>query len=201
MGIAGPIGSGKTTLLIELVRLAQAEGFQCAVVTNDVYTTVDAEIVARSGVIETDRLVGIATGGCPHTAIRDDVTVNDEAVIDLVHRHPDTNIAFIESGGDNLTITFSRELVHRWICVIDVGAGDKIPSKGGPGITDSDLLVVNKIDIADQVHASLHVFERDLSSARGEKPFAMVTDRRPESTKYVFSVVRGWVSDLARNGE
>lgn len=193
VGIAGPIGSGKTTLMIELVRLLDAAGLTCGVVTNDVYTTVDAEIVTRSGVLPRERIVGVATGGCPHAAIRDDVSVNDAAVIDLVARQPELDVVFLESGGDNLTATFSRELVHRWICVIDVGAGDKIPSKGGPGITESDLVVVNKSDIADQVGASVAVFERDLTAARGDLPYLVTSTKVPTSIARAASLVGGWV--------
>jgi len=192
VGIAGPIGSGKTTVLIALVRILTEAGLSCAVVTNDVYTTVDADIVTRAGVLPPDRIVGVATGGCPHTAIRDDVSVNDAAVLGLVGRQPGLDVVFIESGGDNLTVAFSRELVHRWICVIDVGAGDKIPSKGGPGITDSDLLLVNKADIADQVRASLAVFRRDLSAARPQRPFLFTSDLDPASLARAAAVVTAW---------
>jgi urease accessory protein len=193
VGIAGPIGSGKTTLMIELVRVLGAEGIRCGVVTNDVYTTVDADIVTRSGVLPQELIVGAATGGCPHAAIRDDVSVNDAAVTGLVDRRPGLDVVFLESGGDNLTATFSRELVHRWICVIDVGAGDKISSKGGPGITDSDLVVVNKSDIAEQVGASVAVFERDLAAARGADPFVVASNRDPDSIKGVAGLVASWM--------
>ncbi len=179
--------------MIELVRMLGDRGIQCGVVTNDVYTTVDADIVTRSGVLPRERIVGVATGGCPHTAIRDDVSVNDAAVAGLVDRQPDLDVVFLESGGDNLTATFSRELVHRWICVIDVGAGDKIPSKGGPGITDSDLVVVNKSDIAEQVGASVAVFERDLIAARGSAPYAVTSIRDPASIERVADLVAAWV--------
>lgn len=179
------------------MRYAEKVGLTCAAVTNDVYTTVDADIVARSGVLEAARLVGIATGGCPHTAIRDDVTVNDAAVLDLATGHPEVDLVFIESGGDNLTTTFSRELVHKWICVIDVSAGDKIPSKGGPGITDSDALVVNKIDIAEQVNASLEIFDRDLRSARGDKPYVLATITDPSTVEQLFKIVHAWVTGTA----
>jgi urease accessory protein len=193
IGIAGPIGSGKTTLMIELVKLLGADGLTCGVVTNDVYTTVDADIVTRSGALPVERIVGVATGGCPHAAIRDDVSVNDAAVTDLVARQPEIDVVFLESGGDNLTATFSRELVHRWICVIDVGAGDKIPSKGGPGITESDLVVVNKSDIAEQVGASVAVFERDLGAARGDLPYLVTSTREPASIARAAALVGGWV--------
>ena len=194
MGIAGPIGSGKTTVMIELVRLLDGEGVSCGVVTNDVYTTVDAQIVSRAGVLPGERIVGVATGGCPHTAIRDDVSINEDAVQRLIGLHPGLDVVFIESGGDNLTTTFSRELVHRWICVIDVGAGDKIPSKGGPGITESDLLLVNKADIAEQVDASLAIFRRDLASARPQLPYLVTSNRDGESLVRAKSVVAGWAA-------
>lgn len=180
--------------MIELVRRLDAQGIACGVVTNDVYTTVDADIVTRSGVLPSARIVGVATGGCPHAAIRDDVSVNDAAVTALVDRQPGLDVVFIESGGDNLTATFSRELVHRWICVIDVGAGDKIPSKGGPGITDSDLVVVNKSDIAEQVGASVAVFERDLVAARGDLPHVVTSTRDPASLAAVAGIVGSWAT-------
>jgi urease accessory protein len=195
IGIAGPIGAGKTTLLIELVRRLGAE-MSCAVITNDVYSTVDAELVSRAMVLPEDRIRGVATGGCPHTAIRDDVSVNDAAALEMASKHPELQALFIESGGDNLTTCFSRELIHKWICVIDVGAGDKIPSKGGPGITDSDLLVVNKADIAAQVSASLDVFQRDLGQIRPGLPFLFTSNRDPESLSRLADAVRDWVRDV-----
>jgi urease accessory protein len=194
VGLAGPIGSGKTTLLIELVRSLGENGIACGVVTNDIYTTVDADIVKRAEVLPTDRVLGVATGGCPHTAIRDDISVNDSAVFSLLEQHPQVEVVFIESGGDNLTATFSRELVHRWICVIDVGAGDKIPSKRGPGITDSDLVVVNKADLAGHVGASLDVFDRDLRAAREEGPYLFTSNRDAKSLARAAEVVIGWAS-------
>jgi urease accessory protein len=164
------------------------------VVTNDIYTTVDADIVKRAAVLPNDRVVGVATGGCPHTAIRDDISVNDSAVLNLVQQQPQVEVVFIESGGDNLTATFSRELVHRWICVIDVGAGDKIPSKRGPGITDSDLVVVNKADLAGHVGASLDVFDRDLKAAREDSPYLFTSNRDALSLARAAEVVIGWAS-------
>jgi urease accessory protein len=180
--------------MIELVRCLDRQGVACGVVTNDIYTTVDAEIVRRAEVLPGERVVGVATGGCPHTAIRDDISVNESAVLDLVDSQPQLDVVFIESGGDNLTATFSRELVHRWICVIDVGAGDKIPSKRGPGITDSDLLVVNKSDIADHVGASLAVFDRDLTNARDTRPFLFTSNRDASSLARAAAVVIGWAT-------
>jgi urease accessory protein len=164
------------------------------VITNDIYTTVDADIVKRAEVLPSDLVVGVATGGCPHTAIRDDISVNDSAVSSLVSQQPQIEVVFIESGGDNLTATFSRELVHRWICVIDVGAGDKIPSKRGPGITDSDLVVVNKSDLAGHVGASLDIFDRDLKLAREDDPYLFTSNRDPQSLARAADVVIGWAA-------
>jgi urease accessory protein len=180
--------------MIELVRSLGKKGIACGVVTNDIYTTVDADIVKRAEVLPNDRVVGVATGGCPHTAIRDDISINDSAVLNLVEQQPQVEVVFIESGGDNLTATFSRELVHRWICVIDVGAGDKIPSKRGPGITDSDLVVVNKADLAGHVGASLDVFDRDLKEARDDGPYLFTSNRDALSLARAAEVVIGWAS-------
>jgi urease accessory protein len=180
--------------MIELVRSLGRHGMACGVVTNDIYTTVDADIVRRSQVLPDDHVVGVATGGCPHAAIRDDISVNESAVLDLVKSQPHLDVVFIESGGDNLTATFSRELVHRWICVIDVGAGDKIPSKRGLGITDSDLLVVNKSDIAHHVGASLAVFDRELTAARDTAPFLFTSNRDALSLARAAALVMEWAS-------
>jgi urease accessory protein len=169
LGIAGPVGSGKTHLLVQLCR-ALGEKYSVAVITNDIFTKEDAEFVARSGAIDPARIVGVETGGCPHTAIREDVSMNLVAVADLTHRFPNLDIIFIESGGDNLAATFSPELADSHIFVIDVGEGDKIPRKGGPGITRSPLLLINKIDIAAYVESDLGVMARDAKRMRGDRP-------------------------------
>ena len=169
LGIAGPVGSGKSTLLVQLVRRMGAD-YSVAVITNDIFTKEDAEFVTRSGAIAPERIIGVETGGCPHTAIREDVSMNLVAVNDLTKRFPDLDIIFIESGGDNLTATFSPELADSHIFVIDVGEGEKIPRKGGPGITRSPLLLINKIDIAPYVGSDLQVMADDSKRMRGERP-------------------------------
>ena len=170
IGIAGPVGSGKTALLDSLCK-ALRQQYQIAVVTNDIYTQEDAQFLARSQALEKERILGVETGGCPHTAIREDASMNLAAVEQLEKQFANLNVVFLESGGDNLAATFSPELVDLTIYVIDVAAGDKIPRKGGPGITKSDLLVINKIDLAPLVGASLEVMERDARKMRGNKPF------------------------------
>lgn len=160
IGVAGPVGSGKTAL-IEALSRRMAEEYSIGVITNDIYTKEDAEFLAKNSVLPIERIIGVETGGCPHTAIREDASMNLEAVDDMMERFPDIELLFIESGGDNLSATFSPELVDATIFVIDVAEGDKIPRKGGPGITRSDLLVINKIDLAPYVGASLEVMERD----------------------------------------
>ena len=170
VGIGGPVGSGKTALTDALCKTLR-DRFEIAVVTNDIYTKEDAEFLVRSGALEPERIVGVETGGCPHTAIREDASINLAAAEDLCRAFPDLDILIIESGGDNLAATFSPELADITIYVIDVSAGDKIPRKGGPGITRSDLLVINKIDLAPMVGASLDVMERDSRRMRGERPF------------------------------
>lgn len=170
IGIGGPVGSGKTAL-VEALCLRLRSAYSLAVITNDIYTREDAEFLIRRTVLPADRILGVETGGCPHTAIREDASVNLEAAASLVRRFPDLAILFIESGGDNLAATFSPELVDATIYVIDVAEGDKIPRKGGPGITRSGLLVINKIDLAPYVGASLEVMERDARRARGGKPY------------------------------
>ncbi len=170
VGIGGPVGSGKTALTLGLCR-ALRDRHQIAVVTNDIYTEEDAQFLVRNEALAAERIIGVETGGCPHTAIREDASINLEAVDRLVKRFGDLDIVFIESGGDNLAATFSPELSDLTIYVIDVAAGDKIPRKGGPGITRSDLLVINKIDLAPMVGASLEVMERDARKMRGERPF------------------------------
>lgn len=170
VGIGGPVGSGKTALTLALCR-ALRERYRLAVVTNDIYTEEDAQFLVRHEALSPDRILGVETGGCPHTAIREDASINLEAVARLSQRFPDLELIFIESGGDNLAATFSPELSDLTLYVIDVAAGDKIPRKGGPGIVKSDLLVMNKIDLAPMVGASLEVMERDAKKMRGARPF------------------------------
>jgi urease accessory protein len=170
IGIAGPVGSGKTAL-IDLLCKALRDDFSIAVVTNDIYTKEDAQFLMRSQALDSSRIMGVETGGCPHTAIREDASINLAAVALLEHKFEQLDLVFVESGGDNLAATFSPELVDLTIYVIDVAAGDKIPRKGGPGITKSDLLVINKIDLAPYVGASLEVMEADTKRMRGVKPF------------------------------
>ena len=170
LGIGGPVGSGKTALTLALCR-ALRERYRLAVITNDIYTEEDAQFLVRNEALSPERILGVETGGCPHTAIREDASINLEAVARLNRRFPDLELVLIESGGDNLAATFSPELSDLTIYVIDVAAGDKIPRKGGPGITKSDLLVINKIDLAPLVGASLDVMDRDARRMRGERPF------------------------------
>ena len=170
IGVGGPVGSGKTALVEVLCRQLR-DRLSMAVVTNDIFTKEDAEFLTRRGVLPSERIIGVETGGCPHTAIREDASHNQEAIDELVRRIPDVDLIFVESGGDNLAATFSPELVDRVIYVIDVSAGDKIPRKGGPGITRSDLLIINKIDLAPHVGADLSVMERDSRRMRGDRPF------------------------------
>jgi urease accessory protein len=170
VGIGGPVGSGKTALTLALCK-ALRDKFDIAAVTNDIYTEEDAQFLVRNEALVPERIIGVETGGCPHTAIREDASINLEAVARLNARFPALELIFIESGGDNLAATFSPELSDLTLYVIDVAAGDKIPRKGGPGITKSDLLVINKIDLAPMVGASLEVMERDAKKMRGERPF------------------------------
>jgi urease accessory protein len=170
VGIGGPVGSGKTALTLALCR-ALRDRYQIAVVTNDIYTEEDAQFLVRNEALSVDRIIGVETGGCPHTAIREDASINLEAVDRLVRRFGNLDLVFVESGGDNLAATFSPELSDLTLYVIDVAAGDKIPRKGGPGITRSDLLIINKIDLAPHVGASLEVMERDALRMRRERPF------------------------------
>lgn len=170
VGVAGPVGSGKTALVDALCKTLR-EQYQLAVVTNDIYTQEDAQFLVRSQALTSDRILGVETGGCPHTAIREDASMNLAAIEQLEHQFTNLDLVFLESGGDNLAATFSPELVDLTIYVIDVAAGDKIPRKGGPGITKSDLLVINKIDLAPYVGADLDIMKRDTQKMRGDKPF------------------------------
>jgi urease accessory protein len=170
IGVAGPVGSGKTALVDALCKNLRKK-YQLAVVTNDIYTQEDAQFLVRSQALESDRILGVETGGCPHTAIREDASMNLAAIEQLEEKFTNLDLVFLESGGDNLAATFSPELVDLTIYVIDVAAGDKIPRKGGPGITKSDLLVINKTDLAPYVGADLNVMERDAKKMRGDKPF------------------------------
>jgi urease accessory protein len=170
IGVAGPVGSGKTAL-VEVLCKRLRDRYQIAVVTNDIYTQEDAQFLVRAGALTADRILGVETGGCPHTAIREDASMNIAAIEQLETKFADLDLIFVESGGDNLAATFSPELVDATIYVIDVAGGDKIPRKGGPGITKSDLLVINKIDLAPYVGASLEVMDRDARQMRGAKPF------------------------------
>ena len=170
IGIGGPVGSGKTALLDRLCK-AMRDHYRMAVVTNDIFTREDMEFLIRSEALSEDRIYGVQTGGCPHTAIREDASLNFEAIDQALSDHPDLELIFVESGGDNLAASFSPELVDASIYVIDVSGGDKVPRKGGPGVTRSDLLIINKIDVAPLVGASLEVMDRDSKKMRGERPF------------------------------
>jgi urease accessory protein len=179
VGVAGPVGSGKTALVEALCKTMRQQ-YDIAVVTNDIYTQEDAQFLVRSQALERDRILGVETGGCPHTAIREDASMNLAAIEQLEQRFTDLDLVFVESGGDNLAATFSPELVDLTIYVIDVAAGDKIPRKGGPGITKSDLLVINKIDLAPYVGADLSVMEQDAKKMRGDKPFVFTNLKTQE---------------------
>jgi urease accessory protein len=176
VGVGGPVGSGKTALMDALCKHLR-DRFEIAAITNDIYTKWDAEYLVRSGALAPDRIAGVETGGCPHTAIREDASINLAAVAEMRKKFPDLDLVLIESGGDNLAATFSPELADLTIYVIDVAAGDKIPSKGGPGITRSDLLVINKVDLAPYVGASLEVMQRDAKKMRVARPFVMTNLR------------------------
>ena len=189
IGVAGPVGSGKTALIESLTR-KMAGDYSIGVITNDIYTKEDAEFLCKNSVLPKERIVGVETGGCPHTAIREDASMNLEAVDEMIEKFPDIQIMFIESGGDNLSATFSPELADATIFVIDVAEGDKVPRKGGPGITRSDLLVINKIDLADMVGASLEVMERDSKRMRGERPFVFTNIRAGEGVDRIVSWIR-----------
>ncbi len=190
--MAGPVGSGKTALIESLTR-QMAGSYSIGVVTNDIYTKEDAEFLSANSVMPRERIVGVETGGCPHTAIREDASMNLEAVEEMLERFPDIEIMFIESGGDNLSATFSPELADATIFVIDVAEGDKIPRKGGPGITRSDLLVINKTDLAPYVGADLGVMERDSKKMRGSRPFVFTNIRSGENVDSVIDWIRSSV--------
>jgi len=188
IGIGGPVGSGKTALM-DLLCKSMRERYDIAAITNDIYTKWDAEFLVRSGSLTPDRIAGVETGGCPHTAIREDASINLDAVERMCRRFPDLDLIFIESGGDNLAATFSPELVDLTIYVIDVAAGDKIPRKGGPGITRSDLLVINKIDLAPYVGASLEKMDTDARRMRGDRPFVMTNLKKGDGLDRIIGFV------------
>ena len=190
VGIGGPVGSGKTALVDRLCK-AMRDRYQLAVVTNDIYTKEDAQFLTRSGALAPERIVGVETGGCPHTAIREDASINLAAVADMRARFTDLDVIFVESGGDNLAATFSPELADITIYVIDVSAGDKIPRKGGPGITRSDLLVINKIDLAPLVGASLEVMDRDARKMRGTRPFLFSNLKENKGVDQIVDFIAG----------
>ena len=196
IGVGGPVGSGKTALLDALCKHLRGD-YQIAVVTNDIYTREDAEFLIRSQALPAERIIGVETGGCPHTAIREDASMNLAAVAELLQRFPHLDLVFIESGGDNLAATFSPELADLTIYVIDVAEGEKIPRKGGPGITRSDLLVINKIDLAPHVGASLEGMERDSKRMRGERPYVFSNLRTGEGVDAIraFIVREGMLPD------
>jgi len=189
VGIAGPVGSGKTAL-VKLLCQAMRDQFNLAVVTNDIYTQEDAQFLVRHQALEQDRIVGVETGGCPHTAIREDASINLVAIEQLERRFKTLDLIFVESGGDNLASTFSPELADLTLYVIDVAAGDKIPRKGGPGITKSDLLVINKIDLAPMVGASLEVMAQDARRMRGERPFVFTNLKTGQGLETVTAFIR-----------
>jgi urease accessory protein len=189
LGIGGPVGSGKTALVDALCRHMRAE-YKLGVITNDIFTREDMEFLVRSGALSADRIIGVQTGGCPHTAIREDASMNFDALDQLTRRFPDLDLVFLESGGDNLAASFSPELVDASIYVIDVSGGDKIPRKGGPGVTRSDLLVINKIDLAEHVGASLEVMDRDSRLMRGTRPFVFTNLKNNTGLEQVVSWIR-----------
>ena len=192
IGVAGPVGSGKTAL-IECLTRQMASQYSIGVITNDIYTKEDAEFLCKNSVLPRERIIGVETGGCPHTAIREDASMNLEAVEEMMEKFPDIQILFIESGGDNLSATFSPELVDATIFVIDVAEGDKIPRKGGPGITKSDLLVINKIDLAPYVGADLSVMDRDSKKMRGDRPYLFTNIRDFDGTDQVIQWIKTYV--------
>ena len=189
IGIGGPVGSGKTALVDALCKRLRGE-YELGVVTNDIFTREDMEFLVRSEALPPDRIIGVQTGGCPHTAIREDASLNFDALDELMRRHPALDVIFLESGGDNLAASFSPELVDASIYVIDVSGGDKIPRKGGPGVTRSDLLVINKIDLAGHVGASLEVMARDAEAARGGRPFVFSNLKAGTGLEQIVSWIR-----------
>lgn len=189
LGIGGPVGSGKTALVDALCKRMR-DDYELAVVTNDIYTQEDAQFLVRSTALAAERIIGVETGGCPHTAIREDASMNLTAVAELQQRFPGLDMVIVESGGDNLSATFSPELSDLTLYVIDVSAGDKIPRKGGPGITRSDLLIINKIDLAPHVGASLEVMDRDARKMRGDKPFVFTNLKTGEGLDTVIDFIR-----------
>jgi len=188
LGIGGPVGSGKTALVKTLCAVLK-DTYNIAVITNDIYTREDAEFLLRHDVLDQERILGVETGGCPHTAIREDASMNLSAVAELQTRFPDLDVILIESGGDNLAATFSPELSDLTLYVIDVSAGDKIPRKGGPGITKSDLLIINKIDLAELVGADLGVMDRDAKKMRGDKPFVFSNLKNETGVKEIVAFI------------
>tara|TARA_B100001057_G_scaffold325885_1_gene326093 strand:+ start:2056 stop:2712 length:657 start_codon:yes stop_codon:yes gene_type:complete len=188
VGIGGPVGSGKTTLLIELCREFK-KNFEICAITNDIYTKEDAKILSRSGVLSNNRIMGVETGGCPHTAIREDASINISAIEKMNNKFPRLEVLFLESGGDNLAATFSPELVDITIYVIDVSGGEKIPRKGGPGITKSDYLVINKSDLSTIVGASLDVMKRDTIKMRGKKPWSFTEMKSKKGLKPIYDFI------------
>src|SRR5213595_1253402 len=202
VGVGGPVGSGKTALMDALCKHLR-DRYEIAAITNDIYTKWDAEYLVRSGALAPERIAGVETGGCPHTAIREDASINLAAVFEMQKKFPALDLVLIESGGDNLAATFSPELADLTLYVIDVAAGDKIPSKGGPGITRSDLLVINKIDLAPHVGASLAVMERDAKRMRGERPFVFSNLRTGQGLDTVVRFIdeRGRIAVAKRAGQ
>lgn len=188
VGVGGPVGSGKTALLRSLCA-ALKDHYNIAVVTNDIYTKEDAEFLTRHNALEADRILGVETGGCPHTAIREDASMNLAAIDDLMDRHGELDVVFVESGGDNLSATFSPELSDFTVYVIDVSAGDKIPRKGGPGVTKSDLFIINKTDLAPLVGASLEVMDRDTKKMRGDKPYIFSNLKKAEGLDEIIKII------------
>ena len=198
VGIGGPVGSGKTALMEQLCKTLRGR-YQIAAITNDIYTKEDARILVEAGALEPERIMGVETGGCPHTAIREDASINLEAIDRMLEKFPDADIVFVESGGDNLAATFSPELSDLTIYVIDVAAGEKIPRKGGPGITKSDLFVINKTDLAPHVGASLDVMRADTQRMRGTKPFVMTNLKTRDGLAEVVAFIeqRGMLAPAA----